>query len=412
MATPTPHKGFWRVAGLFGKGDSIIVTGVFLSVFLPLLGGWSPSILRHANNKMYDVFLLHTASIESPEDIVIIDIDEKSLHRHGQWPWPRYKLATVVERLKAAGAAVIVFDMVFPERDRTSPALILENLRNDLGVDIHWKKVDWPDNDRLFADAIQDSCVVLGYQFLFDGVDGITPADCQLHPLTITDDATVSGWDDFVWRAEQATCNLSLFNQASDRSGFFNVSPDQDGILRHVPLVIRYNGQHYPSLALSAVMKDLGIDNLHVRRSWLQNWLQMGDRSIPIDLSGAMLVNYRNRKKAFTHISAADLMAQAVDREKLNGAIVFVGTSAVGLWDFQSTPGDPIFPAIAVHATVADNLLKGDVRFRPHLAAGARGARRHRLRHSFPSSPMPGSGLRPALCSLSPGQQGCRRFPF
>jgi len=370
MATPTPHNGFWRMAGIFGKGDSIIVTGVFLSVFLPLLVGWSPSILRHANNKMYDVFLLHTASSESPENIVIIDIDEKSLYRHGQWPWPRYKLATVVERLKAAGVAVIVFDMVFPERDRTSPALILENLRHDLGVDIHWKKEDWPDNDHLFADAIQGSRVVLGYQFLFDDVDGVMPADCQLHPLTITDDGTVSGWDDFVWWAEQVTCNLSLFNEATDRSGFFNVSPDQDGILRHVPLVIRYNGQYYPSLALSAVMKDLDIHSLHVRSGWFQNWLQVGDRAIPIDLSGAMLINYRNRKKAFTHISAADLMAQAVDREKLNGAIVFVGTSAVGLWDFQSTPGDPIFPAIAVHATVADNLLKGDVRFRPHPAAG------------------------------------------
>ncbi|WP_319525920.1 CHASE2 domain-containing protein [uncultured Desulfosarcina sp.] len=370
MTVPLPHNGFWRIAGVFGKGDSIIVTGVFLSVFLPLVGGWAPSVLQHANNKMYDVFLLHTASTLPPEDIVIVDIDEKSLHRHGQWPWPRCKLAEVVERLKERGAGVIVFDMVFPERDRTSPALILENLRRDLEMDIHWEQKNWPDNDRLFAAAIEGSRVVLGYQFLFDDVEAGTPADCQLHPLTIKEDSVVSGWDAFVWQAEQATCNLLLFSQATDRSGFFNVSPDQDGILRHVPLVIRYNGQYYPSLALSAVMKDLDIDSLQVRSGWLQNWLQVGDREIPIDLSGAMLINYRKKKRVFAHISAADLLADTVDGEKLNGAIVFVGTSAVGLWDFQSTPGDPIFPAIAVHATVADNLLKGDVRFRPHPAAG------------------------------------------
>jgi len=374
MTTPMPHNGFWRIAGVFGKGDSIIAAGVFLSVFLPLVSGWAPSILQHANNKMYDVFLLQTASNSPPDDIVIIDIDEKSLHRHGQWPWPRYKLASVVERLKEAGAAVIVFDMVFPERDRTSPGLIQENLFRDLGVDIRWEKGNWPDNDRRFAAAIRDSRVVLGYQFLFDDADGIAPTGCQLHPLTIANDSAATGWDDFVWKAEQVACNLSIFSQATDRSGFFNVSPDQDGILRHVPLVIRYDGQYYPSLALSAVMKTLDIASLEVRSGWFQNWLQVGDQSIPIDLSGAMLINYRDgyrdRERAFAHISAADLLAKEVDMEKLKGAIVFVGTSAVGLWDFQSTPSDPIFPAIAVHATVADNLLKGDVRFRPHPAAG------------------------------------------
>ena len=370
MTTPMPNNGFWRIAGIFTRGDSIIAAGVFLSVLLPLAVGWAPSILQHANNKMYDVFLLRTASSSPTDDIVIVDIDEKSLHRHGQWPWPRYKLASIVDRLKAAGAAVIVFDMVFPERDRTSPASIQENLRRDLGADIHWGQKDWPDNDRLFAAAIQGSRVVLGYQFLFDDVDGGAPAGCQLHPLTLIDDSTISGWDDFVWQAEQVTCNLPLFGEATDRSGFFNVSPDQDGILRHVPLVIRYNGHFYPSLALSAVMKALDIGCLHVRSGWFQNWLQVGEQAIPIDLSGAMLINYRDSQRAFTHISAADLMAQEVDREKLNGAIVFVGTSAVGLWDFQSTPSDPIFPAIAVHATIADNLLKGDVRFRPHPAAG------------------------------------------
>ena len=157
-------------------------------------------------------------------------------------------------------------------------------------------------------------------------------------------------------------CNLTILSEKVGASGFFNFSPDQDGMLRRLPMLIQYNGEVYPSLALATVLKLKETDNLILKKNGdiLQS-LNYKDTSVPVDPHGQMLIKFRGEpKSSYEYISAADIMDGSVSSERLKGRIIFVGTSAIGLKELLTTPFDPIFPGVEVHATVVDNLLTGD----------------------------------------------------
>ncbi|RJQ84049.1 MAG: CHASE2 domain-containing protein [Desulfobacteraceae bacterium] len=347
----------------------ITCAGLAVTIGLPLLALLAPTVLGYFNGKLYDEFLLRITPGRASHRILIVDVDENSLREHGQWPWPRYKMATLLDRLNQAGAAAIGLDILFPEKDRTSLAIIQENLRHDLNLTLEFQSSDlFPDNDRLLADAISRSPAVLGYQFLFDLPP--VPSDCGLHPLNLTGGTNVGAPAHFQWNASRITCNLRLLTENAGHSGFFNVSPDADGILRSAPLIMAYGDQFYPSLALASVMKALKIERIALTRRINEYDLVLGRTTVPLDPRGGLLIKYRGRAKTFPYISAADLLAGRVPEAALKDKIVFVSTSAAGLKEFRSTPTDPLFPGVEVHATIADNLLTADFLHRPASAPG------------------------------------------
>jgi adenylate cyclase len=166
-------------------------------------------------------------------------------------------------------------------------------------------------------------------------------------------------------------CNLTILSEKAGASGFFNFSPDQDGMLRRLPMLIQYNGEVYPSLALATVLKLKETNNLILKKDGdiLQSINYRGT-SIPVDLHGQMMIKFRGQKRSYDYISAADIMDRSVSSERLQGRIVFVGTSAVGLKELLNTPFGPIFPGVEVHATVVDNLLTGDFISTPSWSNG------------------------------------------
>jgi adenylate cyclase len=133
-------------------------------------------------------------------------------------------------------------------------------------------------------------------------------------------------------------------------------------MLRRLPMLIQYNGEVYPSLALATVLKLKETDNLILKKNGdiLQS-LNYRETSLPVDQHGQMLIKFRGPKSSYEYISAADIMDRSVSSERLKGRIVFVGTSAVGLKELLNTPFGSIFPGVEVHATVVDNLLTGDL---------------------------------------------------
>jgi adenylate cyclase len=156
-------------------------------------------------------------------------------------------------------------------------------------------------------------------------------------------------------------CNLTILSEKVDASGFINFSPDQDGMLRRLPMLIQYNGEVFASLGLATVLKLKKTENLILQKDGdnPQSFNYNGT-SVPIDSHGQMLIKFRGPHKSYDYISAADIMDGNVSSEKLRGRIAFVGTSAAGLHDLLTTPFDPIFPGVEVHATIVDNLLTGD----------------------------------------------------
>lgn len=350
-------------------GRLIACAGIVLSIGLPLVVLLMPTVLGYFNGKLYDEFLVRATPGRASDRIVIVDVDENSLRKHGQWPWPRYKIAAVLNRLHQAGAAAIGLDMVFPEKDRTSLSIIREDLRRDLNLSVDFPSDDiFPDNDRLLADAISKSPTVLGYQFRFD--PPAAPCDCRLHPLGLAGTPNPATPGQFPFSATHAACNLRLFAEKTRHSGFLNVSPDADGILRSAPLIMNHENQFYPSLALASAMKALNIEKVQLIRRFDENVLIFGRSEVPLDSRGNLLVRFHGRGKTFRYVSAADLLAGRVPEAVIRDKIVFVGTSAAGLKELRSTPTAPLFPGVEVHATIVDNLLMGEFLSRPASAPG------------------------------------------
>ncbi len=351
---------------------SILLYGIFFSASLFLVSLVKPTFFDFLNNRVYDALLSANTGQPSPIPI-IVDIDEKSLRQYGQWPWPRYRLAILLDKLRELGALGIGLDMVFAEDDRTSMVAIRKEFLHDFGIDLEFGEVprDLRDSDKRLADALSRGNVVLGYQFLFE--EDSDSHNCLLHSLRVNKLGDLREEEDssvFI-HARGVCCNLKTLSQAAGASGFFNISPDPDGILRRVPLTIGYKGRFYPSLALATVMRSLGVKNVLLKtgKNTGQS-LCLNKTVIPLTSKGDMLVRFRGKSKAFNYVSAGDVLSDRIPREKIEGKIVFVGTTASGMKEFKATPFDPIFPGVEVHATVADNILKKDFLSRPKWAPG------------------------------------------
>jgi adenylate cyclase len=366
----TSHRDLEAAAKNFLTHPAFL--GILLTLMLSLTGLFKPTFLEFLDYKTFDALSAPGTDADISSVPVIIDIDEKSLKLHGQWPWPRYKLALLLNRLHAMGVRAVGIDIMFPEIDRTvidhSSEDIPEDLKADIGIASVRESAGY--SDRLFAEAVSRSSAVLGFQFRFEN----SPQDaaCVLHPVAVNVMQRGGGEQPRGGLIEAAgvVCNLADLSRSAHFAGFFNVSPDSDGILRSVPLLIKYKGEFYPSLALAVLMKAFNTEKLLLQHDSSDNSLHLGNRNIPLASGGRLWVNFRGRGKAFAYISAADILSGKTSSDALTDKIVFLGTSAAGLKEFRSTPTDPVYPGVEVHATVVDNYIRSDFLVRPFYASG------------------------------------------
>jgi CHASE2 domain-containing sensor protein len=350
----------------------VLLYGILFSLLLFFLNLVKPTLSDFLHYRFYDLLLSANRGASSSVP-VIVDIDEKSLKLYGQWPWPRYRIATLLDKLRNLGALSIGLDMLFAEEDRASIHSIRKELSRDFGVELDFREIPQSlrDNDQRLAKVLSRGSIVLGYQFLFD--EGSDSENCLLHPIHVNKLGHEKAERDsplFI-HARGVSCNLKIFSQAAAGSGFFNISPEADGILRRVPLIMEHKGELYPSLALKTLMKALCVDDvlLKIDRNGVDS-LYLNQTAIPLTSTGGLLIRFRGKGKTFDYVSAADILSDRIPDGRIQGKIVFVGTSASGLKELKSTPFDPVFPGVEVHATVVDNILKKDFISRPRWAAG------------------------------------------
>jgi adenylate cyclase len=350
----------------------VLVSGLALSVFWAALYLQSPAFLKSIDDKLYDNLVTAGHNQTECSVPVIVDLDEKSLGKFGQWPWPRYRMARLLNEIKDAGAASIALDIVFAESDRTSPSTMQQNLERDLNVnlDLRGFPEEFRDNDRLLAEVLAQGPFVLGYEFVFNH-DHAVKNEARLHklPAVIMEAPDVSGEKASFFTATGVLANLPVLAEAAPLSGFFNVTPDLDGVLRRVPLVVEYKGSLYPCLALAAIMQATGHKQviLKIRSGGLVE-VFLGRTAIPVDLAGNLMLRFHGKSHSFEYLSAAEILDGKFDAAKLKGRIVFVGTSAMGLAEMRTTAFSPIFPGVETHATVVDNILSADFISRPPFA--------------------------------------------
>lgn len=361
------------------KISPVIVVGIGLTALCMYLFISGPVFVRDISNKYYDVQIRRTQKPAKTDRVAILDLDEASLAKHGQWPWPRYLVAEMTQKALDAGVSVIAFDIVFAEKDRTSPAAIKAGIRErfDLNVDFQGLPPELEDYDRLFADALKKGKTILGcYMRPID--NPVTNLDLQVDPYyqssaILYGKAPESCLYENIEAADAMTIAIPEIS-GSGQTAFFNARPDPDNIVRSNPLVWGMGTNRvYLGLSLKALHMDMG-GNCVIRydeQGVLS--IRVGDRVIPTDNYGHLMINFREVEEdkesgsfhTFPTYSVAKLLEGKVGQAELTNKIVFVGTSAAGLQDIRATPLTQFFPGVEVHATIVDNVLSGDMLYKP-----------------------------------------------
>jgi adenylate cyclase len=322
--------------------------------------------------------------------VAMIDLDEESIKKMGQWPWPRSVLAQLVGHLNDLGAKVIAFDIVFAEPDRTSPDLIAHSLPDgELYDSVKTTLQSLPNNDTVFAESIEQAGnVIMGFTRARPEETLRMPHQ-PAKPIFIMKGENPFLIDTFA--APGVAENLPEFSRAAAGNGSFMATPDVDGIIRQVSLFVRYPPERvagqdpeiYSMLGLEALRVDTNKNaRIMVRANNDKGAfdtrynIKIANAAVPVESDGKLWVYYRHIDQS-EYISAQNLFDPEKKeslREKLNGKIVFVGTSAEGLRDIRSTPLDIFVPGVEVHVNVVEQILQGKYLKRPDIIAGVEAA--------------------------------------
>src|SRR5882762_822128 len=320
-----------------------------------------PAPLQELRVRTFDTFQVIDPRIKTQRPVTIIDIDERSLAdpRLGQWPWPRTRIADMVASLTRLGAVVIAFDVVFSEPDRLNPDIAADTFR-DLDEATREKLRALPSNDRILADAIRQSRVVLGES---GGPDVRADLDKNL-PVT---GFAMRGEDPqrFMYRFAGLLRNVQVLEDAAAGRGLFTIRPERDGIVRRVPMIMIAQGVTMPSLTFEMLRVASGSGTILIKadEAGIQSVGVQGFQ-IPTDRNGQLWVRYAHHDPSI-YVSAVDLLDGRAPPEKIEGKLVLIGTSATGLNDIKTTPVSPAMPGVEIHAQVLESALTGEVISQP-----------------------------------------------
>lgn len=346
------------------KKLSLLLVGIPALAASILLAWFDPAPFAGLSHQVHDAMLRTLASPPRSGAIVMVDIDDESLARLGQWPWPRRELRRLVDRLWQQGAAVVVFDVVFPEPDRTSPLALESQWRSEFGPGVAIAGI--PDNaldhDADFATALARGQSVLGCYFsLGTGIDSHLVTEDSLHRGRCFEVGRPQR--DMLPQGTAIIQSLPALRARAAGEASFNTLADRDNVIRRTPLLVAYGPNRlYPALSLEATRLFRKAGNIRVRYDdHLGRGVEgvdVGGISLPTDANGCLVLNFRS--VTFPAIPAWKILANTAESAMLSNRVVLIGTSAAGLHDLKATPLAPDIPGIEVHATALDNMLAGD----------------------------------------------------
>ena len=333
-----------------------------LLVLLPDVPGLG--LLRLAS---FDAYQSLTPRVRRSAPVVIVAIDEESLKRNGQWPWPRTWLARLVERIGEAKPAAIGIDILMSEPDRLSPRRLADAIEGmDRGLAQALRAM--PGNDAILAQALGNRRVVLGVAGLDVG-DAAPLAALGPPPVrTFGGDPTP-----FVRRFPGALGSVEEINTAAAGRGLISVDPER-GVVRRVPLLGAIGDTLMPALGLEMLRVAAGVPALAVRVGARGvRAVAVGDLVIPTERDGRVWLHYTRHDPA-RFISASDVLAGRVDSERFTARLVLIGVTAVGLSDYQATPVADRQSSVEIHAQLLEAVFDGALLSRPVLARWIEGA--------------------------------------
>jgi adenylate cyclase len=369
-------RSIWTHLGKWRKWRSYLLVVVLAYVLMLALGGLLAPFRANLENLVFDQYQRwRPRPYTFDQPVRIVDIDDESIRRIGRWPWPRRTMASLVDALTKANAAAVGFDVLFSEKDQPSEdeKACAQATAHSADQAAHCE--ERADGDVAFAHAISGLPVVLGTFFT------TTPsaANTRLVP---------KGSFSFVGETPNAILThlngalapIPALTDAAAGLGFLNWLPDNDRVVRTVPLLLDINGQIQPSLAMETLRVAQGASGFVVKstdaygassgKSSTVDAIKVGDVVVPTQGGGDLRVWFASADRRRT-LPAWKALEAGADLSDLGGKLVFVGASAVGLSDIIATPLDPSTPGVEAHAQLVEQILSGVTLERPDWAPGA-----------------------------------------
>jgi adenylate cyclase len=314
-----------------------------------------PAPVEEIRVRTFDFFQRIEPRKKTVRPVTIVDIDDKSLEKVGQWPWPRTRIADLVTELTGLGAVVIAFDAVFSEPDRLNPEAVADTFRN-LDEETRARLRALPSNDEVFAEAIRKSRVVLGESGLREEVTALDKT------LPVTGLAMLGEEPQrFMFDFPGLLRNVPVLEHAAAGRGLFTINPERDGIVRRVPMIMLAQGQTMPSLSFEILRVATGSGTILIKAE-KTGITSIGIKGvqIPTDHNGQLWIHYA-RNDPSLYVPAINVLEKNVAPDMIAGKLVLIGTSAVGLNDIKTTPVSHAMPGVEIHAQVLESALTGDV---------------------------------------------------
>lgn len=352
------------------NGRFILVTTV-ITIAVYFL---SPALLELVELKLWDLHFRQRGTVQPSGRVAFVGVDEDSVNEIGRWPWPRRKMAQLIQAVEKAGAKGIGLDMGFFEPDPKLRQQALLDLKQALEhvpfvpdqstiVAFLDSLIREEDDDFLLAQALRSLSIpiVLGHFFYFDPKAFIppTPPEAVLNQAAIRLVRQIEPPAPGVLaEAVGMEANLPIFMESTPYSASFNVFADPDGTVRWMPLLIHYQNRLFPSVALQTLAATHPGRPLMIttdRHGIVE--IRFGRTLIPTNNRGEMLVNHYGPPYTFPYLSAARLLNTSEASAQLKDRIVIIGNTTVGLHDMRPTPFDPVFPGVEMHCAVMENIL-------------------------------------------------------
>ena len=327
---------------------------IYLSViflFLIIIKFTNPTIVQKISFINYD-FYQKVFNRGQVQDVTIVDIDEKSIAKVGQFPWRRDIYSIILKNLNQHNPKAIAFDIVFSEEDKQNPKDLLLQLQKESNELID---IEVADTNKIFVDSIKKSKIIL--PILGEPKDNFVKNDSEPKVRIVTKGENPKN---FIYKFKNKIISLEEISNAASGIGSISLIPNIDGIIRNVPVLYNIDNRIWPSLALETVRVATDQKNLLVKSN--KNGIELiktRKNSIPSDQNAVINIKFNKFSKE-NYVSAIDVINNDFDQKRIKNKIILIGSSAQALFDIVKISNGKTVPGVEIHAHIIDNILKNE----------------------------------------------------
>ena len=321
-----------------------------LLIFLIALKFINPSFIKSISFISFDLYQKVFPLEKRETDVIIIDIDEKSLGKFGQFPWSRSVFAKIIENVKVSEPKAIGFDIFFSEKDKQSPDEIIKAY-NLIPTDVS-ELQNIKGHDEIFREQLENSKSVIA-------VLGSSVPSHGTHDRSAKARFLSKGGDpkNFTYAYPYSIGSLEKLEKSAKGLGSISFLDQTDGIIRSLPLLVRFENKLYPTMGLEMIRVGSNQKNIYIEMNEIGiNRISSRPHKIYSDPNGIVWIRYKKSLKS-QYISASSVFDGKFDSARFKNKYVLIGASAQGLFDLVKTPLGVTIPGVEVHGNVIENIL-------------------------------------------------------